>query len=92
MKPYDVAESGVFDKDSEGNSYDRTIKDTYLFEQMIEFRGNSDWEKSNIRTWLNSDAARVTYKDREPIEKGTDEYENSYELEAGFLHGFTDKE
>lgn len=92
MKPFDVAESGVWDKDKEGNSYDRNIKDNYTFKQMIEFRGNSDWETSNIRTWLNSDAARVTYSDQEPSSRATDEAVNSYELQAGFLYGFTKDE
>lgn len=92
MKPFDVAESGVFDKDNAGNSYDRNIKDNYTFKQMIEFRGNSDWEASNIRTWLNSDAARVTYLDQEPSKRATDEEVNSYELQAGFLYGFTKEE
>lgn len=92
MKPFDVAESGVFDKDNEGNYYDRNIKDSYTMEQMMEFRGNSDWEASNIRTWLNSDAARVIYIDQAPSYRAIDEAVNSYELQAGFLYGFTKEE
>lgn len=92
MKPFDVAESGVWDKDSEGNSYDRNLKEEYTFKQMTEFRGNSEWEASNIRTWLNSDAARVTYSDQEPSSGATDEGVNSFELQAGFLYGFTTAE
>ena len=92
MKPFDAAESGAFDKDNAGNSYDRNIKENYTFNQMIEFRGNSNWEASNIRTWLNSDAARVTYLDQEPSKRATDEAVNSYELQVGFLYGFTKEE
>lgn len=92
MKPFDVAESGKFDKDAAGNSYDRNIKDSYSMEQMIEFRGNSDWETSNIRTWLNSDAARISYKDQAPILRATDEYANAYDLQTGFLYGFSKNE
>lgn len=61
-------------------------------EQMIEFRGNSDWETSNIRTWLNSDAARISYKDQAPILRATDEYANAYDLQSGFLYGFSKSE
>lgn len=92
MKPFDVAESGIFDKDTAGNSYDRTLKDSYTMEEMMEFRGNSDWETSNIRTWLNSDAARITYQDQAPILRATDEAANSYDLQAGFLYGFSKQE
>ncbi len=90
--PYDTAESGIFDKDKEGNSYDRNLLDTYSPEKLVEFRGNSDWEKSNIRTWLNSDAATVTYKDSAPVDSASDEYANGYKGNSGFLHDFTKRE
>lgn len=90
--PYDTAESGIFDKDMSGNSYDRDIRDTYSFEQMTEFRGNSDWELSNIRTWLNSKQANVKYTGSAPVNRGSDEFSNGYNTKAGFLHNFTDFE
>lgn len=90
--PFDTAESGDFDTDKNGNSYDRNKKDTYSLEQMIEFRGNSSWKYSNIRTWLNSTAANVSYSDGAPKDKATDEYSNGYHTKSGFLHNFTDFE
>lgn len=92
MKPFDVAESGIFDKDSADNSYDRDMKDSFSMQQMQEFRGNSDWDTSNIRTWLNSDSARVSYKDQAPSKRATDECVNAYDLQSGFLYGFSEKE
>lgn len=92
MKPFDCAESGKFNKDLSGNSYDRSIKETYSQSQIVEFRGNSDWETSNIRTWLNSNSARVTYKDQAPVSTGTDEEANYYDKQSGFLYDFTKEE
>ncbi len=92
MKPFDCAESGKFNKDLSGNSYDRSIKETYSQSQIVEFRGNSDWETSNIRTWLNSNDARVTYKDQAPVSTGTDEETNYYDKQPGFLYDFTKEE
>lgn len=92
IMPFDTAESGRFDKDKQGNSYDRNKKETYSHEQMTEFRGNSDWETSNIRTWLNSNQANVKYQDSPPKDSGVDEYCNGYYGRSGFLHDFTDAE
>lgn len=90
--PFDSAESGDFDTDKNGTIYDRNKKDTYSLEQMIEFRGNSSWKHSNIRTWLNSSVASVSYSDGAPKDKATDEYRNGYHTKNGFLHNFTDFE
>lgn len=92
IMPYDTAESGRFDRDKAGNSYDRNIRDTYSFEQMTEFRGNSAWETSNIRTWLNSDKASVKYDDSAPQDRGSDEHANGYNARSGFLHDFHENE
>jgi hypothetical protein len=61
-------------------------------EHMIEFRGYSVWESSNIRTWLNSNAARVSYEDQGPTKRASDEYVNAYDLQSGFLYGFSNNE
>lgn len=90
--PYDTAESGNFDKNAAGDSYDRNNIDTNTPEQMIEFRGNSDWESSTIRTWLNSDASLVTYEGAAPADDGSDEHCNGYDTSPGFLNLFTDTE
>lgn len=92
IMPYDTAESGIFDKDKAGNSYDRNKRDTYSPLQMTEFRGNNDWEASNIRAWLNSSLAYVQYADSAPIDRGSDEYTNGYNSRSGFLHDFREQE
>ncbi|NLO38245.1 MAG: toll/interleukin-1 receptor domain-containing protein [Ruminiclostridium sp.] len=92
IMPYDTAESGKFDKDKAGNSYDRNKRDTYALEQLTEFRGSSDWETSNIRTWLNSSMANVKYDDSAPVDRGSDEFTNGYDTRSGFLHDFQDHE
>jgi len=92
IMPYDTAESGVYDKDKAGNSYDRNKRDTYTFKQLTEFRGNSSWEASNIRAWLNSNMASVKYDDSAPMDRGSDEFTNGYNTRSGFLHDFHDYE
>ncbi len=92
VKPFDVSESGVFNTNSKGIEYHKEIKDKYSMEEMTSFRGNSDWEYSNIRAWLNSSEAKVTYQDQAPISYATDESANGYEDEPGFLYGFSKEE
>ncbi|MGN0406783.1 MAG: DUF6273 domain-containing protein [Bacteroides sp.] len=91
MKAFDAAESGKygFDGTSYRTSAAETDKDMAL---QIKVRGNSDWSKSNIRTWLNSDAEVVAYKDQKPIVSAMSDMKNGYDNEAGFLHDFTDEE
>ncbi|HYH04281.1 MAG TPA: DUF6273 domain-containing protein, partial [Bacillota bacterium] len=92
IKPFDVAESGLFNKDRDGNTYDRDQLASYSQEALVQFRGNSDWETSNIRVWLNSDTEQVTYTGQPPISKGTDDACNGYHNQAGFLSAFTPRE
>lgn len=91
MKPYDVAESGVY----------HYVNDTYFStdmlkeatpEELIQAKGNNDWNKSNIRTWLNSSAEVVKYEDTAPIYCATTDYSNGYDSETGFLYDFSDFE
>lgn len=88
LKPFDCAESGTFNKDLSGTSYDRNELQNYTNEQMTEFKGNNLWQESNIRSWLNSTGS-VTYKDQPPIDQATDEYGNGYSLQQGFLSAFS---
>lgn len=92
MKPYDVAESGVYKCLADGTAYDRTAAETYSAEELVQFCGSSDWEKSNIRAWLNSADAVVAYDGTEPVSKGTDDGVNGYQNQAGFLYDFTKEE
>lgn len=90
MKPYDVAESGTYNE-YEGISYwTDALKDDPKLQTMV--RGNSNWDKSNIRAWLNSASKAVHYSDMRPGNSATSENHNGYEFEAGFLTGFTKEE
>lgn len=89
--PYDGAESGI--RGQCGDIYYNESKiSEYTDEQLISFWGSSDWESSNIRSWLNSDRAIVEYMGAYPTEDAASLYENGYESQAGFLYSFTDKE
>lgn len=54
---------------------------------IIKIRGNNDWSKSNLRTWLNSDTEVVNYPDQAPTYSAVGE--NFYSSEPGFLYAFT---
>lgn len=92
MKPYDVAESGVYGRGTDGNAYDRTKAEEYSKSMLSVFYGNSSWEYSNLRAWLNCADSAVSYEGQEPVSKGTDDGVNGYQNQAGFLYDFTEKE
>lgn len=54
--------------------------------------GNSSWELSTIRTWLNSSKEFVEYEGARPTNKSFSDYKNGYSEEAGFLYNFTEEE
>lgn len=89
--PYDGSESGM--RGSCGNLYYNESKlETYTDKQLTQFWGNSDWESANIRSWLNSEEAIVTYVGMKPSTDTTSLYENGYETKPGFLYAFTEEE
>ena len=90
VKAFDVSESGECKYDKKGNIINK--KESYSDETMTEFYGSSDWSTSNIRTWLNSDKAKVSYADQAPVTDGTSIGYNGYEKQPGFLARFTDAE
>lgn len=91
MKPYDVAEGGKYNNGDADYYMPGTEADTNQ-ELQIDLRGNSDWSKSNIRTWLNSSDEVVKYLDQAPEESATSEIENGYNNEPGFLNQFSKAE
>ncbi len=91
IMPFDVAESGEFNVDDKGNPYDLLKASEYTDAQMTQFKGNSDWQYSNIRTFLNSAEQYVTYKDQIPESLGADEGCNGYAGEQGFLYWFKEE-
>ena len=91
IRPFDCAESGSFDRDSNGEVYDRNRADTYTLQQMREFRGSNRWEDSDLCAWLNAGGV-VHYPGQVPQNGATDEHGNAFGAEAGFLTDFTKDE
>ena len=90
MKVYDAAESGIY---NEYDGVDYWSHENYNVDDeeiLVNIRGNNDWSKSNIRTWLNSDAELVTYNDQAPDRRAVGA--NYYNNESGFLYNFTKEE
>ncbi len=94
MKAYDAAESGRFNHDGENNYYFSDVAG--MLEEDMELQayvqGNSSWENSNIRTWLNSDKENVEYIGQAPTAAAMPEGPNAYSGEKGFLCSFTPEE
>lgn len=91
MKAFDAAESGKYNT-SDGTSYwMEPVKDLEA-ELQQSLRGSSQWSTSNIRTWLNSEKENVTYADQAPKSTAMSELVNGYDMEPGFLSGFSKEE
>lgn len=92
IKAFDTAEGGKY---NDYNGVDYWSYENHIIddpELRIMARGNNDWSKSNIRTWLNSDREVVEYEDQAPTRQATCVGENFYGNEPGFLYYFTDAE
>lgn len=68
MKAFDAAEGGSYNV-SEDESYWRTKTDDISPKLQRSIRGDNRWERSNIRTWLNSSREMVQYTDQPPAAK-----------------------
>lgn len=90
LKCFDAAEGGEYGY-YEGVDYfsyaNHIITDPAL---TVKVRGNNDWSRSNLRTWLNSDNGIVKYEDQAPCLNAV--YGNPYDFEAGFLKDFSEAE
>lgn len=91
VRAFDCAESGTFDVDKNGEVYDWDKMYDYTPLQMMEFRGSNHWESSDMRTWLNANGA-VRYPGALPSDVATDEGNNAWGEEPGFLTGFAKEE
>lgn len=94
FKAFSAAESGRYNRDDDQNDYwsmEETKADQNL-EVQAYVRGNSCWDTSDIRTWLNSDQENVVYDGIGPVESAMSEAKNGYIEEPGFLTGFTEQE
>ncbi len=92
MKAFDAAESGRYNHDESRDYISRESEADKDLELQAYVRGNSCWQKSNIRAWLNAETEVVTYEGQAPISAAMSELHNGYQNEAGFLNGFTEKE
>lgn len=90
MKVFDAAEGGEYNTYNDiyyGSYENHVVTDPDL---LALIRGNNNWAKSNIRTWLNSDKEVVDYEDQAPTKAAVGN--NYYHSEAGFLYGFSEAE
>lgn len=92
MKAFDVAESGTYNWDGSKDYWGEEMNTVTDMELQTVIHGNSDWSRSNIRMWLNSDEEVVVYSDQSPMATAMAEKKNGYHNEAGFLHDFTEEE
>ncbi len=92
MKAYDAAEGGKYNWFDSTDYWSKDSEADTDMELQTLVRGNNDWSVSNIRTWLNCADEVVTYADQAPLATAMAEHKNGYQNEAGFLHGFTEKE
>ncbi len=92
MKAYDAAEGGTYNSDGTADYWTEELSAEAELPLQIQVRGNSDWSRSNIRTWLNSADEVVQYTDQPPMAPAMSEHKNGYHNEAGFLNGFTEEE
>ncbi len=91
MKSYDVAEGGRYNYYDGKDYWTTDIADLDAELQRI-LGGDNTWERSNIRTWLNSEKENVTYEGQAPVVAATSALANGYDNEAGFLNGFSEEE
>ncbi len=92
FKGYDAPDSGCYNSDGTTNYYfSGTDIDTNM-ELQAYVRGNSSWENSNIRTWLNSASESVKYDGQAPTSASMADGANGYNNEKGFLCNFTEEE
>lgn len=93
MKAFDAADSEGFCQDKGEYYYinRETKADTDLgFQAFI--RGDSQWESSDIRAWLNEENGLANYGDSAPHASKMSDRKNGYELEKGFLTNFSKAE
>lgn len=93
MKAFDAADSEGFCQD-QGEYYyiNRETKADTDLEFQAFIRGNSQWEDSDIRAWLNEENGLANYGDSEPHASKMSDRKNGYELEKGFLTNFSKDE
>lgn len=92
VKAYDAAESGRYNHDGTNSYYFSGDEAKLDAETAAYVKGNSSWENSNIRTWLNSASENVKYEGQAPVSAAMADGSNGYSGEKGFLCSFTEEE
>lgn len=94
VKAFDAPDSGCYNDDGTVNySFsDEKAKLETDMELQAYVCGNSSWETSNIRTWLNSASENVVYEGQAPTSAAMADRTNGYNTEKGFLCSFTEEE
>ena len=94
VKAYDAPESGKFNHDGEVNYYFSDAQEILESDVALQayVQGNSNWESSAVRTWLNSAQENVKYEGQAPTAAAMPEGPNAYHAEKGFLCSFTEEE
>jgi len=93
MKCFDSPESGYYNfcEGDDRELYRVPLKELDYATQ-IEAKGNNSYADSNIRNWLNSSSELVRYTDSAPKISSSADGKSGYDLEPGFLNGFTAEE
>lgn len=92
MKGFDSADgghAGYYNNESQWSQ--NSLAHTDMDIQAIAW-GNSSWELSSIRTWLNSEKEYVEYQGVAPTDTSFSDFKNGYSNESGFLYNFTEEE
>lgn len=92
MKAFDAAESGKYNHDENRDYISMESEADSDMELQAYVRGNSSWQTSNIRSWLNAETEIVVYEGQAPTSSAMSELHNGYQNEPGFLYSFTEEE
>lgn len=92
VKAFDAPESGKYNHDGVENYNFAPEKLEGNVELQAYVQGNSAWEKSSIRTWLNATTENVVYEGYPPVSAAMADEVNGYSNEKGFLCSFSDEE
>ena len=92
FKAFDSANTGNFAR--KDNTYYSSRDEIIQTDKQLQADvfGNSSWKNSDLRAWLNSTKSTVEYEGLGPINSALSDSGNAYNLEAGFLYNFSDKE
>lgn len=92
MKAFDAADSDGYNTHNGVSYYSKENEADKNLVLQAQVRGNSDWENSDIRAWLNAETNLVDYGDSKPSKDKMSDLKNDYDNEPGFLTNFSKEE